>query len=126
MALGGGDSNLYGYVLGDGVNFIDPIGLANTMIIGPPVLIKPEEGEARMSDVKFEDIDGFCGTDGWYKLGGLGTCYIFSKTGVVVCFDLGLIIPQFIYTLAGKHSPGQKGNNYSNWGKCNEKSCSEE
>jgi RHS repeat-associated protein len=27
IGFGGGDSNLYGYVLGDGVNFVDPFGL---------------------------------------------------------------------------------------------------
>jgi RHS repeat-associated protein len=27
IGFGGGDSNLYGYVLGDGVNFVDPSGL---------------------------------------------------------------------------------------------------
>ncbi len=34
IRFGGGDSNLYGYVLGDPVNFIDPTGQFAQFIVG--------------------------------------------------------------------------------------------
>jgi uncharacterized protein RhaS with RHS repeats len=45
LLFGGGDSNLYGYVLGDPVNLVDPEGLAPSIfdIIFPDTLNSGEE-----------------------------------------------------------------------------------
>ncbi len=47
FGFAGGDSNLYGYVLGDPVNWIDPMGLANS---GMPKIVPGTTTKVRIDN----------------------------------------------------------------------------
>ena len=63
IGFAGGDSNLYGYVLGDPVGLVDPEGLAPFKNDYPyPIWIQPEDGNqpARwLPSGEWADIDGY-------------------------------------------------------------------
>ena len=84
FGFGGGDSNLYGYVLGDPVNFVDPTGelawfaiplffaLGDTYLNTPTIGEKPKTGMTPMNELglclistkTFKDGNEFTG-NGW-------------------------------------------------------------
>jgi RHS repeat-associated protein len=75
IGFDGGDSNLYGYVLGDGVNFVDPSGLI------PPLAIAIAGGttgagmsfyDSNKGEVKFPKLDEFIINVCLGALGGYG------------------------------------------------------
>ncbi len=66
IEFGGGDTNLYGYVLGDPVNFVDPLGLYDDPRLNgkgvPPAL--GGDGQGSGAGYGYGPFGGLCGAEG--------------------------------------------------------------
>jgi len=115
IGFDGGDSNLYGYVLGDPVNFIDSTGLYTCNGSSNPIWHKQEEGGSTwLNPGKCAPSDGYkpkgWGGD-WKKTTGGSFCYITDD----YMYDWGTT--KWLWeNKYMKDPPGRKGKCHSNWG----------
>ena len=123
IGFDGGDSNLYGYVLGDPVGFVDSDGLAPFRNdYSYPVWIQPENGKLPAQWLfpgETANIDGYkpphWGGD-WNKVSNLSICHV-DNMGNPKGIDLVPSVPKNIDSpwLYDK-LPGRKGKCFSFWG----------
>ena len=110
---------MYGYVLGDPVNFVDEDGLKLKDKLRPlgcvvnlgdkPLWIKPEEGKPFSTTAWSANVDGFWLNNRWYKISNFGICYILPDYDHAICLDPG-------NWRTGTNKSGFKGKCFDTWG----------